>query len=271
MKFKLGLGFLVLMILVAIFAPLVAPFSFSAQNLDRILLVPNSVNWMGTDDLGRDLFSRVVYGARVSLLVGLITSFFALIFGLILGSLAGYAGGKLDTALSMFFDLMQSIPMLVMMILVTVFFSRFHIFQDPHLQGVFEVVAALSLISWIGVARLVRGQVIEMKGRPFVEAAQALGSPPSRVVFRHILPNIMGALIVLLTFQVPTNIMLESFLSFLGLGLQPPYSSWGVLAAEGWRSLRAYPHLIYGPGTVLFLTMLSFNFIGDGLRKKSKQ
>lgn len=266
MKSKISLGFLMIILLAAVFAPLVTPFSFEVQDLDRILLGPNKINWMGTDSLGRDLFSRIVYGARISLLVGVGTSLIALVLGVILGSLAGYKGGIIDICLSRLFDIVQSIPSLVLMILMSVFWSSYKISSNGHIQAVFEVVASLSLISWIGVARMVRGQIIEMKARPFVDAALAMGGGSTRIIFKHILPNILGSLIVLLTFQIPTNIMLESFLSFIGLGLQPPYSSWGVLANEGWRSLRADPHLIIFPGSVLFFTMLSFNYIGDGLR-----
>ncbi len=267
MKYKSALVFLILILFLAVLAPFIAPFSFEVQDLNRVLLGPNKINWMGTDSLGRDLFSRIIYGARISLLTGILTSFVAMILGILFGSIAGYFGGLWDAFLVRIFDLFQSIPTLVLMILLSVFWSRFKISDNYHVQGVFEVVAALSIISWIGIARMVRGQIIEIKNRDYVSAVYALGGRPWRIILRHILPNIMGALIVLLTFQIPTNIMLESFLSFIGLGLQPPYSSWGVLANEGWKSLRSDPHLILFPGGVLFLTMLSFNYIGDGLRQ----
>lgn len=266
MRTKVAITFLSLVFLAAVFAPVVAPFSFESQDLNRILLGPNKINWMGTDSLGRDLFSRLLYGSRVSLVVGVVTSLISLLVGLVFGSLAGYYGGWLDEALMRFFDVLQSIPTLVLMILLSLFWSRFRFSDDPHIQIVFEVVLSLSVIGWMGVARMVRGQVREIKSRPFVEAAYAVGGNSPRIILKHILPNVFGSLIVLLTFQIPTNILLESFLSFIGLGLQPPYSSWGVLANEGWRSLRSEPHLILFPGSVLFLTMLCFNYLGDGLR-----
>ncbi|MBK9295021.1 MAG: ABC transporter permease [Oligoflexia bacterium] len=266
MKNKWALIILIIIILAAVFAPLISPFSYEEQNLDRVLMGPNFINFMGTDSLGRDLYSRIVFGSRVSLLVGLFTSIIALIIGVFWGSVSGYVGGRVDNFFMRFFDILQSVPTLVLMILMTVFWSRFKVFEQAHLQSIFEVVMSLSIITWIGIARVVRAQVIEIKAQPYIDAAVALGVKPIGIVLKHILPNILGSLIVLLSFQVPSNIMLESFLSFLGLGLQPPYSSWGVLANEGWRSLRSAPHLIVFPGFVLFITMLCLNYIGDGLR-----
>lgn len=266
MKNKWSVVVLALVVFSAVFAPLIVRFSFEAQDLDRVLLGPNSINWMGTDSLGRDLFSRILYGARVSLLVGLFTSLIALLIGFTIGAFSGYWGGKVDKLIMRLFDIVQSVPTLVLMILMTVFWSRFQVFEYSNSQSIFEVVMSLSLISWVGVARMVRAQVIEIKAQPYIDAAVAMGVSSFGVVVKHILPNILSSLIVLLTFQVPSNIMLESFLSFIGLGLQPPYSSWGVLANEGWRSLRSAPHLIMFPGSILFITMLSLNYIGDGLR-----
>jgi oligopeptide transport system permease protein len=163
-------------------------------------------------------------------------------------------------------DILYSIPTLVLLILVKVIFDSVDIFENPELRAMTGILAALSVVGWVTLARLVRGQVLQMKEMVFVESARALGASGFDINMRHILPNIMGPVIVLLTFQIPSNILFESFLSFLGLGLQPPFSSWGVLANEGWRSLNTYPHLMIAPGIALFVAMLAFNLFGDGLR-----
>jgi len=252
--------------LLALFAPWLSHFRFDEQNMDRILLSPNGVNWLGTDNLGRDLWSRLLYGARVSMGVGVVTSLFALVVGVFYGALAGFKGGRVDSSMMRFVDLVYSIPPVPLMILVKVILDAWPLFRDPELESIFSLVIGIGLLSWVHLARVVRNQVLKTKKLPFVESARAMGVSGWNIVSRHILPNIWGPIIIVMTLQIPGNILWESFLSFIGLGLQPPYSSWGVLAAEGWRSLRTYPHLILAPGIALFVTTLSFNILGDTLR-----
>jgi oligopeptide transport system permease protein len=259
--------FLLLICVVGIFAPLLAPYSYNAQDMDHILNTPNSKFLFGTDGLGRDLLSRIIYGARVSMAVGLIASIISLTFGTFYGLIAGYFGRGIDTLFMRTVDLFQSIPALVLMIIVSVIFNALKFFENSELlRDTLGMIFALSLIGWVGVARLVRNQVLQIKELPFVEAAKASGANHFEIMTRHILPQLSGSLIVMFTYLVPSQILFESFLSFIGLGLQPPYSSWGVLANEGWRSFRTFPHLILFPGTAIFLTMLSSQFFGDGLR-----
>jgi oligopeptide transport system permease protein len=262
-----GALFLLFIGLVAIFGPWLGKFSFDTQNTNHILTSPNSMFWFGTDGLGRDLFARIVLGARVSLSVGLLSGALSLFIGTSYGAVAGYYGGKIDAVLMGLVDLVQSLPPLVLMILVSVIFNAYNFFEESEvLKDTLGMILALSLVGWVGVARLVRNQVLQIKNLPFIEAAKATGGKSARVIIRHILPQLSGSLIVLFTYLVPSQILYESFLSFIGLGLQPPYSSWGVLANEGWRSFRSYPHLILFPGTAIFLTMLASQFLGDGLR-----
>jgi oligopeptide transport system permease protein len=240
----------------AIFAPWITRYSYETQNIEQKLQTPSAEHWMGTDNLGRDTYSRILYGARMSLAVGVLTALFALTLGTLTGALAGYRGGWVDHLLMRGVDLITIFPSLLLAILLTVYFGR----------GFTGILLALGITAWVTQARLVRNQVLQAKEMSYVESARALGVNSCAVVFKHILPNLWGPIIVSLTFQIPTNIMAESFLSFLGLGLQPPYSSWGTLANEGFRAMRSYPHLIIFPGTVLFVTMLAFNYVGDGLR-----
>ncbi len=256
LRFGLSLGFLIGISALALSAPFVARYSFDEQSMEHRLEAPSLEHWMGTDILGRDLYSRILFGARISLSVGVATALFALVLGTLTGAAAGYRGGWTDRILMHFVDLFTIFPSLLLAILLMLLLGR----------GFFGIWLALGLVSWVTQARLVRSQVMQAKAMPYVEAARAIGLRRRMIVFRHILPNLWGPILVSLTFQIPTNIMAESFLSFIGLGLQPPHSSWGTLAAEGFRAMQSYPHLILFPGLILFLTMLSFNFLGDGIR-----
>lgn len=258
--------FIVFMCFVGLFAEFIAPYSFETQHIESLLQGPSSQFWLGTDSLGRDLFSRIIYGSRISLTVAIFTALISLCLGLVYGAISGWMGGKVDSVLMRIVDILYCIPTLVLLILVKVIFDSVNIISHSELRALSGILFSLSIVGWITLARVVRGQVLQLKEMAFVEATRAVGLPSFRIVLLHIIPNTFGPIMVLVTFQIPANILFESFLSFIGLGLQPPFSSWGVLASEGWRSMRTYPHLMIFPGGALFLTMLAFNFLGDGLR-----
>ncbi len=258
--------FLLFIILVSIFAEHFATHPFDEQYMDHILETPSWQHWLGTDDLGRDLYSRIVFGARMSMAVGIITAMISLVMGSLYGAIAGWIGGRTDAILMRAIDVLDSIPTMVLLILVKIFFDSFDLIQNPEMRALTGMLMALSVFGWIMLARVVRGQVLQVKESLYVEAARSLGSSSFAILRRHIFPNILGPIIVVLTFQIPQNILYESILSFIGLGLQPPFSSWGVLANTGWRTIKTYPHLIMAPSILLFVTMLAFNLLGDGLR-----
>lgn len=248
--------FLLVITLSTVLAPLIAPYSYYHQDVDRILTLPDTHHFMGTDQLGRDVLSRIIYGGRVSIAVGFISSLLALIFGTLYGGISGYIGGRLDNFLMRIVDIIYSLPDLLLIILINIVIGR----------GLVGIILAISLISWVSVARLIRGEVLRIKEETFIEAVRALGARKRRILFKHILPNAAGILIVTLTFRIPVAILVESSLSFVGLGITPPFSSWGTMANDGWTALRFYPHLIIFPGFIIFLTILAFNIIGDSLR-----
>lgn len=257
---------IIVLTVIAILAPLIAPHPYDEQFLDQVLASPNTKFWLGTDSLGRDMLSRLIYGARVSMAVAFFTAILSLLIGTVYGAASGWFGGWIDGAMMRFVDILDSIPSLVLLILVKVVFDSFNLISEPEYKSMVSMLLALSLVSWVTLARTVRGQVLQVKQMAYVEGARAAGASSLRMVGFHILPNIMGPVIVLLTFQIPANILAESFMSFLGLGLQPPFASWGVLANDGWRTLRSFPHLMISPGVAIFTAMLAFNLLGDGLR-----
>ena len=257
------IGFVCLM---ALTAPWISPFPFDEQHTDDILKFPDGTYLFGTDRLGRDLFSRIIYGSRLSMAVGIIAAFISLIIGGLYGAVSGWFGGWLDSLMMRFVDIIYSIPTLVIMILVKVVFDSFHFFANPELRALTGTLMALGLVGWVSLARLVRGQVLQVKSMAYIEAGWALGFNHFQLLWHHVFPNILSPIIVMLTFKIPANILFESFLSFIGLGLQPPYSSWGVLASDGADMLESFPHLILFPGLALFLTMMAFQLLGDGLR-----
>ncbi|NCN41548.1 ABC transporter permease [bacterium] len=244
--------------LIAILAPFVAPYAYDLQNVDNSYAAPSGHHWFGTDALGRDLFSRLVYGCRISLSIAFLTAFTSLIIGTVWGTLAGYIGGWVDNVMMRIVDILYTLPSLIVMILVMLIFGR-------DLSGIF---IALTVTGWLGAARIMRAQILSWKNRPFIEAAHSIGVPDWKIVVRHLLPNCAAPIIVELSYIIPTNILAEAFLSFLGIGIRPPTPSWGILAEEGWRSLRIYPHLTLFPGALIFMTMLSFNLLGDDLRDR---
>ncbi|MFT4579499.1 MAG: oligopeptide transport system permease protein [Nitrospinales bacterium] len=254
---KISSGFLFFLVLVAVLAPWVAPYSYQEQDSLNILAFPGSEHWLGTDRLGRDLLSRMIYGARVSLFVGVFSTVLALIIGTIYGTLSAYVGGRTDNLMMRVVDVVFALPDLLMIILITVLMGR----------GVIGVFIALTLVSWVTIARLVRGEVLRIKEYPYILAARALGASHYRIMSKEIFPNILGILVVTLSFRVPVAILAESTLSFVGLGIAPPASSWGTLASDGWTAIKFYPHLILFPSLAIFFTILSFNFLGEGLRE----
>ena len=256
-SFKTSAGFLIIIFLLAILAPWVAPYSYKAQDALNILSFPDSEHWLGTDRLGRDLLSRMIYGSRVSLFVGVCSTMLALVIGTIYGTISAYVGGRTDSLMMRIVDVVFALPDLLMIILITVLMGH----------GITGVFIALTIVSWVTIARLVRGEVLRIKEYPFIQAAKALGASHFRIMLREIFPNILGVLVVTLSFRIPVAILAESTLSFIGLGIAPPASSWGTLASDGWTAIKFYPHLILFPSLAIFFTILSFNFLGEGLRE----
>ena len=255
--FKISSGFLFIIFSVSLLAPWVAPYSYQEQDTVNILAFPGIDHFLGTDRLGRDLLSRMIYGARVSLFVGVFSTLIALVIGTVYGTISAYVGGKTDNLMMRVVDVVFALPDLLMIILITVLMGR----------GVVGVFIALTMVSWVTIARLVRGEVLRIKEYPFILAAKALGASHFRIMLREIFPNILGILVVTLSFRIPVAILAESTLSFIGLGIAPPASSWGTLASDGWTAIKFYPHLILFPSLAIFFTILSFNFLGEGLRE----
>jgi len=238
---------------------------------------PSAKHWFGTDVHGRDLLSRVLYGAQISLLVGIVGAGVSLVIGVLWGAIAGYAGGRVDSVMMRFVDILYSLPSIIFVIvLITtlegVLKNWLTAIGSPSLgksARLLFLFIGLGAVSWLTMARIVRGQVLSLRQRPFVEASRALGAGPARILARHIIPNTLGVVIVYITLTVPAIILYESFLSYLGLGVQPPMASWGSLIAEGadqMNPIRIYWWLIAFPGGLLVVTLLALNFLGDGLR-----
>lgn len=248
------------MVLLGYLAPWIAPYAVGGLEANRLLESPSWAHWMGTDNLGRDLLTRVLYGARVSITVGLGTALIALVIGTSYGLLAGFKGCGLDRLMMRVVDVFYGLPEMLIFILLSLLLGR-------NLAG---MLAALGLVYWVRFARIVRGQTLQAKEFLFVESAHALGASRLRIMLRHVLPNILGPIIVTLTFSIPSAILAESTLSFIGIGINDPYSawgtSWGTLAQDGYRAMRSYPHIIAFPAAAIFLTILSFNIAGNSLR-----
>ena len=247
---------LLVLIVLAAFAPWIAPYPYAYQNLDLGASPPSSVHLLGTDVLGRDLLSRILYGARISLLVGFIATTVALIIGVSWGIIAGYAGGKIDSAMMRIVDILYGLPFIIFIILLMVIFGR----------NLWLLFLAIGAVEWLTMARIVRAQVLSLKNQEFVLAAQAMGVSNFAMFKRHLLPNILGPVAVYATLTIPQVMLLESFLSFLGLGIQPPMSSWGTLIKDGVESMEEYSWLLIYPGLTFTITLFALNFFGDGLR-----
>lgn len=251
-----GLCFLGLLSAAALFAPQLAPFDPASQALDAGLSKASWAHWLGQDRLGRDVLSRLLYGARVSLAVGLGTVALSIVPGLVVGSLSGFFGGRIDTLFMRACDLLLAFPGLLLAIAVTAALG-------PSLA---HVIYALSLVGWVGYARLIRGQILKVRETEYVQAARSVGVSPRRTLVRHVLPNALAPLIVEATFGIGRAVVAEAGLSFLGLGVTPPTPSWGSMIAEGRHFLFVAPHLTLAPGLAIMLTVMAFNFVGDGLR-----
>ena len=256
----LSLGIIIFFILIAIFAQWISPFSFEDPTGVALAKPLTGKHLMGTDFLERDVLSRLIYGAQMSMAVGLLTALCSLIFGTIYGALSGYVGGRVDSIMMRFVDMIYTFPSIVLAVLIIVIMGR----------GVVAIVLALVITASSDISRVVRGQVLQLKQEVYVQAAKALGVGHVLLVFKHIVPNLLGILIVTLTFQIPNAILGESFLSFIGLGPPPPFASWGTLAHDGWKTgalqYIEYSYLILFPSLAIFLSMLSFNLFGDSLR-----
>ena len=248
--------FLVVLTLLAALAPLLAPRPYDAVSLPEALTPPSAQHWLGTDSLGRDLLSRLLYGARVSLSVGIVATLVSLVIGVSYGAVAGYVGGRLDNVMMRFVDVLYGLPFMFLVVLIVMVAGR----------SIVNLFIALGAVQWLTTARIVRAQVMSLKERDFVEAARALGVATPALIFRHIVPNLLGPVIVYATLNVPAVMLQEAFLSFLGLGVQHPMPSWGTLIAEGARSMEVCPWLLVFPAVTFSLTLLSLNFLGDGLR-----
>ena len=250
-------GAIVLLVLgvLCAFGPLFAQ-SYQEQNLDLGATPPSAAHWLGTDTLGRDLFARILYGGRISILVGLVATFVALAIGVVYGAVAGFFGGKIDSVMMRLVDIMYALPFTIFVILLMVFFGR----------NIVLLFVAIGAVEWLTMARIVRGQILTIKKMEFIEAARSLGFGKRRIIFRHMIPNVLGPIIVYTTLTIPAVMLLEAFLSFLGLGVQPPMSSWGVLIKDGAEKMEEFWWLLVFPGTAFSLSLFSLNFVGDGLR-----
>lgn len=226
------------------------------QDLELGAVPPSIDHLLGTDVFGRDLFTRILYGGRISLMVGFLATFVSLCIGVLWGTIAGYMGGRLDSVMMRIVDIIYALPFMIFIILLTVIFGR----------NLLLLFLAIGAVEWLTMARIVRGQVLSIRRQEFIEAAIAMGIPHRQIVFRHLIPNVLGIIIVYSTLTIPSVMLLEAFLSFLGLGVQPPMSSWGLLISYGVEVMEEYPWLLIFPGLVLSVTLFSLNFLGDGLR-----
>ena len=251
-----GLAVLAMFIVIAVLTPWIAPYGYAEQNLDTGASPPSAAHWLGTDVFGRDLLTQIMYGGRISLAVGFIATAVALLIGVTWGAVAGYAGGRVDAAMMRLVDILYALPFMIFIILLMVVFGR----------NMLLLFLAIGAVEWLTMARIMRGQVQTLRQQEFVEAAVSIGLSPFTIIRRHLIPNALGPIIVYTTLTIPSVMLLEAFLSFLGLGIQPPQTSWGLLISYGAETMEEYPWLLVFPGLALTLTLFSLNFLGDGLR-----
>lgn len=295
-----GLSVILLNIIVALFAPYIAPYAYDEQNYVALNSAPqwiidlfpkmqaigdgdgyvrvNGDYTLGTDSLGRDLLSRILYGARISLMIAFIGPFFSLMVGTIFGMVSGYVGGRVDNIMMRIVDIMYAFPTLLLVILMMAFFrASFSESEagtvayrlnriDSAVGGLLFIIIGVGLTSWMDTARLARGQVLSIRQKEYIEAAVSIGSRDSSIIFRHVLPNILGPIVVAESLAIPRYISFEAFLSFIGLGVNPPTPSWGGMISEGSQAIISYPNQAIFPALALFFIMFAFNFLGDGLR-----
>lgn len=251
-----GLIIIIVYVILAIFAPILSKYDFTSIDSSKMNKFMSTEHWFGTDELGRDLWVRVWKGARVSLTIGFVSTILNTVIGGLVGGISGYYGGVLDSILMRIIDILYGIPYLIVSILVMVVLG----------PGVTSLIVAMVIVGWIGTARFIRGEVLRLKEQDFVAAAKVLGVSELTIIWKHILPNIMGLIITNLTMAVPKAIFSEAFLSYIGLGISPPDCSWGVLAKSGVKMLRIYPYQLFIPSFFICTTMLALNLLGDGLR-----
>ncbi|MFM1549651.1 MAG: ABC transporter permease [Lentisphaeria bacterium] len=262
-----GAIFLLLIVLLSVFAPWLTQYEYFEQDLVLGAIGPCREHWFGTDTLGRDLFTRVSYGGRISLLVGACATSVSLTIGVLWGTIAGYFGGHIDRVMMRIVDIMYALPFTIFVILLMVCFDDVEVRGiDPQLFTLLLLFMAIGAVEWLTMARIVRGQVLTLKQQAFIEAAVTLGLSRRRIILRHLVPNVLGPIIVYTTLTIPSVMLLEAFLSFLGLGVQPPMSSWGLLINEGADAMEEYPWMLIFPGLFLSAALFSLNFLGDGLR-----
>src|SRR4030043_13151 len=252
----IGLFILLIMVLISLLTPWVAPYSYEVQDLNLGATPPSAEHWLGTDIFGRDMLTRIMYGGRVSLAGGFLATAVSLIIGVTWGSVSGFSGGRVDSVMMRIVDILYALPFIIFVILLMVVFGR----------NLFLLFMAIGAVEWLTMARIIRGQVLSIREKEYIDSAIMTGIPKSRIISRHILPNAIGPIIVYTTLTIPNVILLESFLSFLGLGIQPPMCSWGLLINYGVETMEEYPWLLIFPGVVLSITLFSLNFLGDGLR-----
>lgn len=257
----LGVFLLAAFVVLAIIAPWIAPFSYDAQDLNIGPQVPSSAHWFGTDILGRDMYTRILYGGRISLMVGFLATFVSLVIGVLWGTIAGFVGGRTDSIMMRIVDIMYAIPFILLVILLMVFVNT-----RDNTNNLLLLFVAIGATEWLTMARIVRGQVMGIRKQEFIEACYSMGISNRQIIFKHLIPNVLGPIIVYATLTVPTVMLTEAFLSFLGLGVQPPMSSWGLLISSGVENMEEYPWLLIYPGLTFSITLFSLNFLGDGLR-----
>jgi len=251
-----GLVLLGLMIVACVAGPWVSPYTFEEMDLLSANTGPSSTHWFGTDELGRDLLTRTLVGGRISFAVALAATLVSLVIGVTYGGISGFMGGRVDAWMMRIVDVLYALPFTLLVILLITVFER----------NLILLFVAIGAVEWLTMARIVRGQVMGLRHQEFIEACQVLGYSRARILFRHILPNILGTVIIYVTLTIPSVMLLEAFLSFLGLGVQPPMSSWGSLIKDGVGAMEDFPWQMSFPGAALFVTLLALNFLGDGLR-----
>ena len=269
---------IVALFIVAVGAQWVAPYGYTEGRIIDNYLHPTAEHLMGCDFMGRDVLSRLIFGARVSLSAAFVGAFTSFFIGVTYGLVSGFSGGKVDNAMMRFVDIMYGFPTLILIILLMVFFkSTFSTIEpgtfrgalaalDQRMGGMFFIFVGIGITSWLGMARLVRGMTLSVREKEYIEATRAIGTPRFRILFRHVFPNVLGPAIVAQALMIPGFILYEAFLSFIGLGVNPPMPSWGMMLSEGYVAMRSHPHLVLFPAIAISVTLFAFNFLGDGVR-----